>query len=106
MVGSRAKPMFEVVEIGPLEKGWFGRGKRAVKFKAVQTCCCEELGRTFQGYQTYSTQKYRADFAEGTIIVTRLPEPQLLAPGDRVSVDVLRGYGVLRPFFRLVHTTG
>jgi hypothetical protein len=98
--------MFEVIEIGPLETGWFGRAKRAVKFRAVQTCFCEYLDRTFQGYQTYSTEAYRADFMEGTVVIARLREPILLSIGDRVSVDVLHGYGILRPYFRLARITG
>ena len=98
--------MFEVVEIGPTveTKRWFRSPSRSrpVKLKAVTMGSCEKLGRTFEGYGKYTTQKYRAEFSEGEVLTLWFSDSKLLAIGDRVSVQSLAGDGYLNRYFRLV----
>lgn len=100
--------MFEVVEIGPTveTKRWFRSPTRSrpVKLKAVATASCEKLGRTFEGYGKYTTQKYRAEFSEGEVITLWFSDSKLVALGDRMSVQTLAGQGYLNHCFRLVET--
>lgn len=96
--------MFEVLEIGQLsKKRWFSRRRyRPVKLKALAPLFCEELSRKFEGYQKYSVQTYRADFSEGSVVTVWLRESEMIAVGDKLSVEALAGQGYLNPFFRLI----
>src|SRR5438105_4331854 len=99
--------MFEVIEIGAPKRRWFLGTKRVpVKLKAITAMSCEMLGRTFQGYRNFSTQRYRADFSEGDVITVRVPSSDMIAVGDRRSAESLAGQGCLKSYFRLVGTAG
>src|SRR5688572_13769421 len=98
--------MFEVVEIGPVveTKRWFRKSikSRPVKLKTIAAASCEKLGRTFEGYGNFSTQKYRAEFSEGEVLTVWISTSKLLNVGDRLSVQSLAGDGHLNRYFRLV----
>jgi hypothetical protein len=96
--------MFEIVEIGSLDekrKLWKQRW-RSVKLKVVEKCSCEYLERSFEGYQTYSVQTYRAEFAEGTVVTVCMGIGELIAIGDKFNVETLAGKGYLKSYFRMV----
>jgi hypothetical protein len=100
--------LFEIVEIGPLTKPhwWTKRRFRAVKAKAITACFCEKLGRTFQGYQVFSTQTYRADFPKDAVVTIWFAESEMITAGDKLSVEALAGSGHLERYFRMVATRG
>ena len=98
--------MFEVIEIGAPKRKWrFGTEHVSVKMKATTAMFCELLGRTFQGYGKYTVQTYRADFSEGDVITVLFRSSDMIAVGDRRSVESLAGQGYLKPYFRLVRTS-
>ena len=100
--------MFEIVEIGPevttglLRK----RSYRQVKLCCVTPVVLEILDRTFEGYQKFTVQTYRAEFTESEVITIQVPSADLIAVGDRVSAESLRAQGHLQNRFQLVRTTG
>ena len=96
--------VFEVVEIGPLTKRhwWSKRRWRLLKLRTTKACYTECLRRTFEGYQQYSTQKYRADFEENTVITVLFSESELIAVGDKIGMDTLAGTGQLDRYFRMI----
>lgn len=99
--------MFEIIEVGPLEKKRLLRRQyRQLKLRCLKSAICEKLGRTFEGYQRYSTQTYRAEFSEGEIITISVSGTSLFAVGDKLGVDSLGAQGYLDSRFRLVATKG
>ena len=100
--------MFEVVEIGPeVTTGLLRKRRyRLVKFCCVAPAVLEKLDRTFEGYQKFTVQTYRAEFTTGEVFTIQLPSADLIAVGDRVSADALNTHGHLQSRFQLVRTTG
>jgi hypothetical protein len=89
-------------------KRWFKSPTRSrpVKLRAVSTAFVEKLNRTFEGHGKYSTQTYRADFTEGDVITIWFSDSEMVAVGDRMSVETLAGQGHLSSYFRLTGTKG
>ena len=101
--------MFEIIEIGRLSRRRFFRRPqqlRQVKLKAVKDTFCEKLGKHYEGRGRYSVRTYRADFSEGTVITVWFASTDLIALGDKVSVETLAGQGYLNQFFRMTDSKG
>jgi hypothetical protein len=82
--------MFEVVEIGPLEKKrLLRRQRRQIKLRCLSTTFCEKLGRSFEGHGRYTTQTYRADFSEGETVIFVMTGTPLWAVGDQLGIESL-----------------
>ena len=63
---------------------------------------CRSLGRTFEGHGIYSIQTYQADFAEGQVVTLFVHPSDLVAVGDRRSLESMVGQGYVARFLRLV----
>jgi hypothetical protein len=72
----------------------------------VAPAVLEKLDRTFEGYQKFTVQTYRAEFTEGEVLTIQAPSADLFAIGDRVSAESLMAQGHLQNRFQLVRTTG
>ena len=100
--------MFEIVEIGELQKqNRFLRARakdRRIKVKCVTSAFCEQVQRNFEGHGNYRVQTYRAAFTEGEMVTIRVPTSIMVAVGDRLGIDLLTADGCLDEYFRLVVT--
>ena len=103
-----AAAVFEVIEVLPPTQKTFFRRKYwvPVKVRATAPMTCRTLARTFEGHGLYSIQTYQADFAEGQVVTLFFHPSDLVAVGDRRSLESMVGQGYVARYLRLVANEG
>lgn len=89
--------MFEVVELQT--RRW---RRSLAKVRCVEHVAVEKGGRTFEGYGTYSHQRYRLIIPVGATYTITVGSRELLEIGDRLSVDQLDAKGAFQAEWRLI----